>query len=103
MEHAIAVWLGETLAGMMDPVAFIPALIVGFAAPTWRARAIGGLLALVVVVAIKLPVIREMAIILDIPDKPVWAVAASYAWSIAFLILASAGIRILFSGGRQAA
>jgi len=102
MERAIAVWLGETLAGMTDPVAFIPALIVGFAASTWRARVVGGILVVAIVVAIKLPTIRKVAVVLDIPDEPLWSIALGYGWSIACLILASAGIKALFRVGSRA-
>lgn len=102
MEYTLAVWLGRTAACMMDFVVFIPALIAGFTTQSWRGRAIGGLIVLGIVLAIKMPVIRRNAILLDIPDEPVWSIAFTYGGAIAILILVAAGIRALFRGKRHA-
>ncbi len=96
MEYASAELLAMLLVHITDIVVGPPTLIVGFVANGWRQYLIGGAVVWVIVLAIKVPMIRDMAVRLNIPDRSLVSIAVEYAIGIAVIIGLVAGFRYLF-------
>jgi len=92
MTYALAVWLGSTVAVALDAVVFIPAILVGLIAPSWRARLAGWFIALVAVLAIKVPIMQRVAAELGNPPWPLWQTALVYGTAIGVIIALSGGL-----------
>jgi hypothetical protein len=94
----VAVLLGGLLGLMLDVVVFIPAIIIGATITTWRGLAICYTITLAIVLALKVPVIREIAEELQKPDKSLAEIALWYAAAIGIWVLLVVLIRRVVSG-----
>ena len=94
----LAMLIGGLLGHMVDFVVFVPAIIVGTSVVSWRGLGISYLMTLGIVLAIKVPVIRDIALELQKPDMPLSEIALWYAVAIGMWVLLTILIRRVFSG-----
>lgn len=83
-----AVLVGTLAARLIDPFVFIPALAIGLGSKRLRWVIVGGICAAAIVTLIKVPMMNELAEIVEKPDTNFLAEAPLYV--VAVLIPASA-------------
>jgi hypothetical protein len=93
-----AMLIGGLLARMLDFVVFVPAILVGASVVSWRGLAISYLITLGIVLAIKVPTIRETAERLQIPDASLTEITLWYAAAVGIWVLLIILMRRIFSG-----
>lgn len=98
MEYSSAELLGTLLGHIVDFFVFVPALAAGALSRSRLQLLIGGVLVWVIVLAIKVPMIRDVAEELNIPDRSLLSIAIWYAASVALLASAAFAVRRLTSG-----